>query len=240
MQPQIHSPLIDLRHAGVRYRLKRSIHGSKDYWAIKDVSLDLYPGETLGVIGSNGAGKSTLMRLLAGIIRPDCGTIHKASGLRVVLLAIGTGFEGPLTGRENAILSGMLLGLHRRTIAKRLGAIIEFSGLGDFIDQPLYTYSSGMIARLGFSVAMEVNPDVLLLDEIMVVGDIDFAERSTELLHQKIKSDMTVVLISHDPLAIRQLCTRATWIHKGKTQCHGSVEEVTTRYETFVHAKPSA
>ncbi|MFQ3671288.1 MAG: ABC transporter ATP-binding protein [Verrucomicrobiia bacterium] len=230
-------PLLHLQNAGVRYRLRRPVHGSKEFWAIRDVSLDLYQGETLGIIGSNGAGKSTLMRLLAGIISPDRGLLRRQRGLRVVLLALGTGFEGPLTGRENAILSGMLLGLHRHTIEKRIPKIIEFSGLGEFIDQPLYTYSSGMVARLGFSVAMEVNPDILLLDEVMGVGDINFAEKSAAALREKIQSDMTVALISHDPRTILNLCTRATWIHQGKTQAHGTVEQIATLYEDFVHGK---
>jgi lipopolysaccharide transport system ATP-binding protein len=155
----------------------------------------------------------------------------------VVLLAIGTGFEGTLTGRENAILSGMLLGLHRHTIEKRLPKIVDFSGLGEFIDQPLYTYSSGMVARLGFSVAMEVNPDVLLLDEVMGVGDINFAEKSAAVLQEKILSNMTVALISHDPGTIRKLCTKGTWIQNGKTQCAGPVDEVAELYENFIHGK---
>lgn len=230
-------PLLHLEHVGVRYWLRRPVNGSKEFWALKDVSLDVSPGETLGIIGSNGAGKSTLMRLLSGIIAQDRGVVRRKRGLRVVLLALGTGFEGPLTGRENAILSGMLLGLHRHTIEKRIPKIIEFSGLGEFIDQPLYTYSSGMIARLGFSVAMEVNPDVLLLDEIMGVGDISFAEKSANALKEKIRSEMTVVLISHHPGTIRDLCSKASWIHQGKTQAHGSVEEVADLYEKFIHGQ---
>jgi lipopolysaccharide transport system ATP-binding protein len=228
-------PLIELENIGVRYRLRRPVNGSKEFWALKDVSLRVDPGETLGIIGSNGAGKSTLMRLLAGIIAQDRGKLRRKKGVRVVLLAIGTGFEGTLTGRENAILSGILLGLHRHTIEKRLPKIVDFSGLGEFIDQPLYTYSSGMIARLGFSVAMEVNPDVLLLDEIMGVGDMSFVEKSSAVLQEKIKSNTTVVLISHDPKTIRNLCSRATWIQGGITQCEGLVDEVTTHYENYIH-----
>lgn len=210
-------PLLSLRNVGVRYRLRRPLHGSKDFWALKDVSLDLFAGETLGIIGSNGAGKSTLMKVLAGIISPDRGTVRCQQGLRVSLLTLGTGFEGPLTGRENAILSGMLLGLHRHTIEKRLPRIIEFSGLGDFIDQPLYTYSSGMIARLGFSVAMEINPDVLLLDEILGVGDAAFIEKSSHALRDKLHSSMTVVLISHHRDTIQTLCQRCISIESGCT-----------------------
>jgi lipopolysaccharide transport system ATP-binding protein len=224
-------PVLSLRNVGLKYRLKRPLHGSRDYWALKDISLDLYRGETLGILGSNGAGKSTLMKLIAGIICQDRGSVYRRPDLRISLLSLGVGFEGTLTGRENAILSGMLFGLHRRTMEKRLPRIIEFSELGDFIDQPFYTYSSGMGARLGFAVAMEVNPDVLLLDEVMGVGDVRFAEKSSKMILEKIKSDMTVVLISHAPETIRSLCTRATWVQHGITQGEGSVEEVTAQYE---------
>jgi lipopolysaccharide transport system ATP-binding protein len=230
----MNSVLISARNIGLCYKLKRPVAGSRDYWALRDVSLEVRQGETLGVIGSNGAGKSTLMKLLAGIIIPDRGEIITDPGLRVILLSIGTGFENPLTGRENAVLSGMLLGLHRRTIEKRLPRIIEFSELGDFIDQPIYTYSAGMRARLGFSVAMEADPDILLLDEIMGVGDIHFREKSSNLLRAKIRSDTTVVLISHDPKTIGDLCTRATWIHAGLTRMEGSPADVSAAYTTFM------
>lgn len=169
--------LIELDHVGLKYNLKRPIEGKREHWALKDVSFRLHKGQTLGVIGSNGSGKSTLMRLLAGIIEQDRGTVYRKHGMRISLLSLGLGFEGVLTGRENAILSGMLFGLHRRTIEKRMDRIIEFSELGSFIDQPFYTYSSGMGARLAFATAMEVNPDILLLDEVMGVGDIRFAEK---------------------------------------------------------------
>lgn len=226
--------IVSLKNIGLKYNLRRPVNGSKIFWAIRDVSLDLYHGETLGVLGSNGAGKSTLMKLLAGIIEEDMGTIYRKESLKMILLTIGMGFESSLTGRENAILGAMLMGMHRRTIEKRIPRIIEFSELGDFIDQPIYTYSSGMLARLGFAVAMEVDPDVLLLDEVMGVGDSHFAEKSRMALEEKIRSDMTAVLISHSAVMIKALCTRATWIHHGVTQITGSVDEVTERYEYFM------
>lgn len=231
------SSIINLQNVGVRYKLKRPLHGSKVFWALNDISLDLLPGETLGMVGSNGAGKSTLMRLLAGTIQEDKGEQRRQPGLKILLLSIGMGFESTLTGRENAILGGMLLGLYRRTIEKRLSRIIEFSELGDFIDQPIYTYSTGMIARLGFSVAMEVDPDVLLLDEILGVGDSHFAHKSTNVLLNKIRSNLTVVLSSHDPATIRALCNRATWINQGITQCIGPTNEVVDRYQQFMSQK---
>ncbi|MFZ5807318.1 MAG: ABC transporter ATP-binding protein [Verrucomicrobiota bacterium] len=229
-----HDLLIQLDHVGLKYRLKRPLNGSRVHWALEDISLKLHQGETLGVIGSNGAGKSTLMKLLADFVAHDRGKVFRKRDVKVSLLAFGIGFEGTLSGRENAILSGLLFGLHRKTIEKRMQRIIEFSELGEFIDQPYYTYSTGMGARLGFSVAMEVDPDVLLLDEVMGVGDMRFAEKSSKIILEKIKSNMTVVLISHDPSTIRNLCTRATWIDHGITQCEGSTEEVTARYEHFM------
>ena len=232
-----HEALISLDGVGLKYRLKRPINGSRDFWALRDIDLEVRRGETLGIIGNNGAGKTTLMKLLANIIQEDKGKQIRKPDLKIILLSIGVGFEATLTGRENAILSGMLLGLHRRTIEKRLPRIIEFSELGEFIDQPIYTYSSGMNARLGFSVAMEVNPDVLLLDEVMGVGDMSFSEKSQKVIEEKIKSDMTVILISHAPEIIQNVCTRATWIHKGVTQTFGSVDEVSTAYSDFMHGK---
>ncbi|HEY8965890.1 MAG TPA: ABC transporter ATP-binding protein [Candidatus Methylacidiphilales bacterium] len=226
--------LIELENVGLKYPLKRPLNGVREHWALRDVSLTLHRGQTLGVIGSNGAGKSTLMKLLAGITQEDRGIVRRKKGLRISILNLGLGFEGTLTGRENAILSGMLFGLHRRTIEKRMENIIEFSELGDFIDQPYYTYSSGMGARLGFAVAMEIHPDILLLDEVLGVGDARFAEKSAKALHEKINSDMTVVLISHDAGTIRRLATTATWIDRGLTQCFGTVDEVSAQYEHFI------
>lgn len=227
--------LLRLENVGLKYRLRRPMNGSKIYWALSDISLELYKGETLGVIGSNGAGKSTLMRVLSGIVREDKGKVYRRPRVNYVLLQLGLGFESNLSGRENAILGGMLLGLHRATIEKRLEKIKAFSELGDFFEQPIYTYSSGMGARLAFSVAMETNPDVMLLDEIMSVGDTSFQEKSRVAILEKIKSDMTVVFISHDASMVQSLCKRATWIHKGVTQCSGSVDEVIDKYNKFMY-----
>jgi lipopolysaccharide transport system ATP-binding protein len=234
------SVILRLQNVGLKYPLKVPLAGKKTFWAIKDVSLDLRRGETLGVLGSNGAGKSTLMRTIAGIVDHDRGTIWKESGLRIMHLAIGVGFEESLTGRENAILGGMLLGLHRRTILKRLSRIHDFSELGDFFEQPVYTYSSGMRLRLGFSVAMEVNPDVLLLDEVLGVGDMHFAKKSTEALVGKIRSDTSVILISHSPATIRELCTRASWIDRGETRSAGAVDDVLADYQKFIDLQHAA
>ena len=223
-------PLLSLRHVGVRYRLRRKIEGSRDYWALRDVTLDVHAGETLAVLGSNGAGKSTLMKVMAGIVAPDRGECRLQPGCRVSLLALGAGFEINLTGRENAMLGGMLLGLHRRTMSKRLPRVEEFAGLGEFFDQPLYTYSSGMVARLGFAVALEVDPDVLLVDEILSVGDLSFQDKSLAALTGRMAAGKTVVFISHDFRMISRLCHRAVWIDAGATIAAGPVSEVSAAF----------
>jgi lipopolysaccharide transport system ATP-binding protein len=225
-------PLLKLENVGVRYQLKRRIGKSNDYWALQDVSLTIHQGETLGVLGSNGAGKSTLMKILAGIIAPDRGKLWRDPRFSIALLSLGVGFESSLTGRENAILSGLLLGLHRKTISKRLDRIRDFSELGDFFEQPVYTYSSGMVSRLGFSVAMEADPDILLLDEVLSVGDTAFRKKSFAALDQRLKSNKTVVLISHDFETIERICQRAVWMDHGRTKCEGTVEAVRTAYRT--------
>lgn len=225
-------PLITLRNVGVRYRrrmggiLKPTI---SEFWALKDVSLGLYQGEVLGVIGRNGAGKSTLLKLLAGIIKPDRGVMID-HGFRASLLSLQVGFAPHLTGRENAMLSGMLLGLSKAAIVDRLDAIIAFSELGEFIDQPLDIYSSGMRARLGFSIAYYTDPDILLIDEVLGVGDAEFQNKSSAAMHEKIRSNKTVILVSHSPKTIADLCDRAVWIDQGRTVAEGNPAQVLEAY----------
>ena len=166
------SPLIELRNVGVAFSAQRRF-GSGKFWALEDVTLNLRHGERLGVIGRNGAGKSTLLRVLAGILQPDRGTVKRAA-VTCQLLSLALGFTPYLSGRDNAILSGLMLGLRRREIESRLPSIQEFSELGDFFEQPIATYSAGMVVRLGFSVAIQVEPDVLLIDEVLAVGDAEF------------------------------------------------------------------
>ena len=183
--------------------------------APRSLSFELYEGEKLGLIGRNGSGKSTLTKLLAGIFSPSCGSLHWHRQAQVQLLSLGVGFEGSLTGRENAILNGMLLGHSRRTMLSRVEAIKEYSELGDFFELPVNTYSSGMNMRLGFSIAMQSNPDVLLLDELLGVGDASFQAKSEKTLREKFRGTRTVVLILHDPVPIVHLCTRAIGLHQG-------------------------
>jgi len=227
--------MISLRNVGVYYRRKRNpIRGGSDiFWALKDVSLDLYSGEALGVIGRNGAGKTTLLKLLAGLIRPDRGTVIN-NGCQASLLSLQVGFLPHLSGRENAILSGLLLGLKRKEIETKMDEIISFAELEEFIDQPINTYSTGMKARLGFSVAFQMDPDILLIDETLGVGDADFNKKSSAVMQEKIRSDKTVVLVSHSASMIRQLCDRAVWIESGITRVEGDTKTVLDSYEQFL------
>ena len=222
--------LVKLQNVGVSYRRRVGFRHQPAYWALEDVSLEIYRGETLGVIGRNGVGKSTLLRVLAGIIKPDRGTIHLDAPCHISLLSLQVGFIPQLTGRENAVLSGMLLGVPRRDIEARMDRIIEFAELGDFFDQPISSYSTGMRARLGFSVAFQTDPDILLVDEVLGVGDAAFREKSASAMRQKIRSNKTVVLVSHNQQTIRNLCDRAVWIDKGSTRLVGDPDTVLAAY----------
>ena len=232
------SSLISVRQASLCYRYQKSIfarHKTK-IWALHDVSFELYEGEKLGIIGRNGSGKSTLMKILAKIFEPDSGEVIYSRPVHIQLLSLGVGFEGSLSGRENAVLNGMLLGKSRRHMLHRLDKIKDFSELGEFFDMPVSTYSSGMNARLGFAVAMETEPEVLLIDEILGVGDARFAAKSQKALQEKFSGNRTVVLISHDAATIKQMCTRAVWIEKGRTVMEGDVAAVADAYLAAVNA----
>lgn len=224
------SKVIELSNVGVCYTRKTGILRSSKFWALHDVSFDLYHGETLGVIGRNGAGKSTLLRLLAGIIAPDTGEVVR-SVERVSLLALQAGFIQHLTGRQNAILNGILLGLTRRQIEDRMDEVIRFAELEDFIDEPLRTYSSGMRARLGFTVAFQADQDVILIDEVLGVGDAKFREKSANAMRERIQSDKTVVIVTHSPETVLELCTRVVWVDQGVTRSTGDPATVVASYQ---------
>jgi len=227
-------PLITLQNVGLCYHPLRTIFSrtKKEIWALRGLNLEIREGEKLGVIGRNGCGKSTLMRVLAGIYSTDEGKVRfQRPGVHVELLSLGVGFEGNLTGEENAVLNGMLMGKSREHMLGRLDRIKEFSGLGEFFDYPVYTYSSGMNMRLGFSVAMETDPDVLLIDEVLGVGDAAFSVKSEAALKEKFTSNRTVVLISHDASVINRMCERAVWLEKGKIMAEGNPAEVAEKYQ---------
>ncbi|MDB4575815.1 ABC transporter ATP-binding protein [bacterium] len=224
---------ISVENVGIAYRRKTGFFRQEKFWAVNDVSFKVYHGETLGVVGRNGVGKSSLLRVLAGIVNPDKGRVINY-GVSASLLSLQVGFVNHLTGRENAILSGMMLGLSKSEVLNRIDDIREYSDIADFFDQPVNSYSSGMRARLGFSVAIYVNPDVILLDEVLGVGDIEFREKSSDTIKSIIKSDKTVVLVSHNGSMMKQLCDRVVWIDDMQTKMEGDPSEVVSCYEKSI------
>jgi lipopolysaccharide transport system ATP-binding protein len=224
-------PFISLQDVGVRYKLGSNVFQRRSYFeALKSINLDIYPGETLGVVGRNGVGKSTLLRLISGVIQPDSGKIFNC-GASVSLLALQAGFDPNLSGRDNAILGGMLQGYSRHKVEVRLDEIHEYSELGDFFDEPIRTYSTGMRARLGFSITTIICPDVLLVDEVLSVGDKHFREKAERTMIAKIQSNQTVVLVSHSNAQISRLCDRAILIDEGTTISEGDPFQVIKLYE---------
>ncbi len=200
------------------------------FTALKDVSFTVKRGETFGIVGPNGAGKSTLLKILCGIMRPTAGKIA-VNGSLSALLELGTGFHSELTGRENILINGLILGLSKKEITAKYDEIIEFSGIKDFIDEPVKTYSSGMAVRLSFSVAVNVNPDILVLDEVLSVGDAEFQAKSKKRIEEFINSGRTVLLVSHDKNSVLSYCTEAMLLYKGSVIAKGRPEEVVGRYE---------
>jgi len=227
---------LSLEGVGSFYWRQNGYFRRSRFWALKDVSFNLYHGESLGVIGRNGAGKSTLLQLLAGVLKPDRGALINYN-VSSALLSLQLGFIPYLTGRQNAFLSGMLLGLSKLDIESRIEEIKSFSELDGFFDQPISTYSAGMRARLGFSVAFQVDPDVLLVDEVLGVGDAEFAKKSSAAMKQRLKSEKTIVLVSHNATTIRQLCSRSVWIESGETKMEGVTADVLKEYEKFISVR---
>ena len=196
---------------------------------LKDISLNIKKGETVALIGVNGSGKSTLLKLMTKIIYPNQGKIV-THGKLTSLLELGAGFHPDFTGRENIYFNAAIFGLTKEEIDKRLEKIIEFSELGEFIDSPVRTYSSGMYMRLAFSVAINVDAEILLIDEILAVGDQHFQEKCFQKLEELKKSDTTIVIVSHSLDAVKQLCNRAIWLHEGEVRMDGNDEEVNDEY----------
>lgn len=227
----LRSKILSLHNVGLYYTRRHRMFGRSRYWALRDITLDLHFGETLGIIGRNGVGKTTLLRVIAGIISPNTGKIIKhQKNARISLLSLQAGFMPPLTGRENAILNGMLLGSTKLEIESFMDKIIAFSELNDFIDEPVHTYSNGMKARLGFSIAYYVDPDVMLIDEVLGVGDVVFKKKSTEAMKKRIQSKKTVVMVSHNVPLLKEVCDRIVWIEDGKTKAQGEIDTVLDGY----------
>lgn len=222
-------PLISLEDVGFTYRTLTGVMTINRFQALKSINLDILPGETLGVIGSNGSGKSTLLKILARIFTPDEGKIE-FNAQKISLLSLALGFDPRLSGSENAIFSSMLLGATLQEAREKVGDIISFSELGEFADHPIRTYSSGMRARLGFAVAINMQADVLLIDEALAVGDAKFKAKSEKAIVEKVTSSQTVVLVSHSAAQINRLCDRAVWIEKGQIVLSGETGVVTGKY----------
>jgi lipopolysaccharide transport system ATP-binding protein len=201
----------------------------REFWALRDVSFSLSRGEAFGIIGGNGAGKSTILKLLTGIMRPTHGSV-RVTGRLSALIEVSAGFHYDLTGRENIYLNGAILGMSRDEIRRRFDAIVEFSGLEEFIDTPVKRYSSGMYARLGFSVAAHVDPDVLLVDEVLSVGDYLFQRKCIERMHSVIASGATVIFVSHNLREVAALCGRSLLLEHGTVQSIGPTEDVIQLY----------
>lgn len=212
----------------------------REFWAVNNVSFELEHGEALGIIGHNGAGKSTVLKLLSGITAPTRGEIS-IRGRLSALLEVGSGFHPELTGRENVYLSGSVLGMPREQIHRKLDSIIEFAGVQRFIDMPVKRYSSGMYVRLGFSIAAHLEPDVLLLDEVLAVGDREFRDRCKERIHELHAKGTTIVFISHDLASVQSFCNRVLLLEHGRIAAEGSAEQVIHRYTQTANLRhPSA
>lgn len=210
--------------------LNRTKEKKTIFKATNDVSFKIYKGEKVGIIGFNGAGKSTLLKIISGVYTPDEGELI-VNGNIAPLLSLGAGFDKNYSGRENVFLNGAILGYDEEFLMSKYDEILEFSELGEFINLPVKNYSSGMLSKLGFSIATMVNPDILILDEVLGVGDINFKKKSKEKLHSLMESNTTVLLVSHSIKEIRTICDKAIWIDKGKVIGLGEVNSICDKYE---------
>ena len=236
---------IDVDNLGVRYNLRltrkttvrdsfknltKRKEGPTSFWALRDVTFRVQHGESLAVIGPNGAGKSTLLQVLAGIIAPSEGSIHVVGKISS-LLTLGAGFDQELTGRDNILLAGAFLGMDHRDMQERLPGIIEFADIGDFIDAPIKTYSSGMRARLGFSISTAVDPDVLLIDEVLATGDAVFRAKSKERIKELTHAAKGIVLVTHDMQWVTEFCNRAMLLDRGHVISEGNPADVVALHQ---------
>jgi ABC-type polysaccharide/polyol phosphate transport system ATPase subunit len=245
---------LELKKVSKKYRIRREAdtNGSiarkllslrkrkEDFWAVKDISFSVQRAEALGIIGHNGAGKSTILKLLSRITTPTAGEIM-INGRLSALIEVGSGFHPELTGRENIYLNGSILGMLRREITKKLDSIVEFAELRQFIDTPVKRYSSGMYVRLGFSIAAHLDPDILLLDEVLAVGDAAFQQKCIQRITELKKSGTTIVFISHDLRAVQKLCDRVILLNRGQIEADGDPQQTIALYESSsrnLHAQP--
>ncbi len=237
--------VIQVENVSMRFRLsKEKVDNLKEYvfrrlsgkleytefWALKDISFQVKKGEHLGILGFNGAGKSTLLKTIVGVMKPSCGTIEK-EGIIAPLLELGAGFDKNYTGKENIYLYGAIMGYSREFLNSKYDEIVEFSELGKFIDVPLKNYSSGMKARLGFSIATAVEPDILIMDEVLSVGDAKFRKKCVKKVQSLFDKNVTVLLVSHNMEQIRSICDRAILLDHGQIVAEGDAETICQMYE---------
>ena len=202
----------------------------EEFKALTDISFELKKGEILGIIGFNGSGKSTMLKIISGIMKPTKGSVE-VNGNISPLIELGSGFDMELTARENIFLNGYILGYSKKFLRKHFDEIIEFSELGEFIDIPVKNFSSGMIARLGFAIATTVNPEILIVDEILSVGDFKFQKKSEDRIKEMIKNGVTVIIVSHSIEQIEELCTKVLWLDKGRVKDYGETNRICKEYK---------
>lgn len=221
------------RVSGMKEFLVQALQGKlqyKEFWALQDVDFSIEKGEVLGLVGANGAGKSTMLKVISGILKPTKGTVT-VHGNIVPMLELGSGFDLELTGRENVFLNGAILGYSEDFLKEKYQEIVDFSELGEFIEMPLRNYSSGMITRLAFSIATVVKPDILIVDEILSVGDAAFQKKSKNRMMELMSGGTTVLLVSHSAEQITEMCSRAIWLEKGTMKMIGPAADVCRAYE---------
>lgn len=237
--------IIEVKNVSMRFRMANDRIGSikeyliqllrgklkyAEYQALNDLSFDVKRGEVVGLIGHNGAGKSTTLKIISGILKPTEGTVT-VRGNVAPMLELGSGFDFDLNGRENIFLNAAILGYSKAFIQSKYDEIVEFSGIGQFIESPLRNYSSGMIARLAFSIATVVEPEILIVDEVLSVGDAEFQKKSYKRMMELMSGGTTVLFVSHDINQIREMCSRVVWIEHGQLQMFGDAETVCDAYE---------
>jgi ABC-type polysaccharide/polyol phosphate transport system ATPase subunit len=229
-----HEKFASLKETAIRALQQRLQY--EDFWALRGINLEIRRGEVVGIIGRNGAGKSTMLKVISRVLYPTHGRVW-IRGRVAPLLEFGAGFHPELTGRENVFLNGAILGFSHAEMQAKFDRIVDFAGLRDFIDAPLRTYSSGMTARLGFAVATDVNPDILIVDEILGVGDTEFQQKSADRINEFHKNGVTILFVSHNLDAVRNLCGQAIWLNQGQVVASGATDEVVEAYLSSVTAK---
>lgn len=237
---------IEIKNLCIEYRplknisiMKTFFHNEREkeevFQAVKDVSFEVKKGEILGIVGKNGSGKSTMLRAIAGIFRPDRGSID-LKGNSISLMSIGVGFNTEMTGRKNIILSGMLLGFSENEMLEKMDNVIKFAEIGEFIDKPVKTYSSGMYSKLAFAITANLETDIILVDEVLSVGDERFKKKSLSKMKELITDKhRTVIIVSHDLGILQELCSRVLWIHDGRIEKLGQTEETINAYRTYMN-----